>query len=39
MISASTLASLVMPALVMTAIAPAVLVTLVWRDVKENKLW
>jgi|GEM_PF-1401030 len=39
MISATGLAALVLPALVLTVAAPFVLIYLVWRDVKEKSLW
>lgn len=39
MISAWGLEALVVPALALTCVAPVVLIYLVWRDVRENKLW
>lgn len=39
MITALGLAALVIPALLLTCVAPAVLIYLVVRDVKEKSLW
>ncbi len=39
MISVEGLEALVVPALVLTCVAPVVLIYLVWRDVKEKTLW
>lgn len=39
MISAAGLEALVVPALVLTCVAPVVLIYLVWRDIQEKSLW
>ncbi len=39
MISAAGLEALVVPALVLTSVAPVVLIYLVWRDIQEKSLW